>query len=242
MKKLVVFQTVKGGKFNNDGNLAATKVVEGPINAERLGYDIDFTFSNLKDIAFDICDFYGNDNIYECFSQHLKVPIYEAACEWNAEIKARFDALEIRDVDGELITHDQLGEPIVVDELGEELCTVKEYNSDEGSMDFDGICDTISWCSFDKLDEDQILLVVRDLQPYEYRKELCDNELVDGKLLELALGLGLQDDEDAMRAIIGGTWEDFIAWADVECYDDEEAAIEAGCDYAEIDNKYYAWI
>lgn len=173
MKKIVVFHTGRGGRFNNQGFVTCKGVVD--------------EFS---------ADYYGINVFF----------------------------LEEKG--------------IVVDESGNEMCTIEEYNSENGTLNIDGDYNTYNWVPFEELDEKQTKIMVRDLLPYNYKDLLIEDGFSE-KLFEFLEANGkLLEFSDIIHSRI--TLDEFLKFSEViEYVSEEEAENDGFFDTLEYDSVFY---
>ena len=126
MKTVVLFHTKGGG--GNRKRTVYEGILDNGFNPEHYGYNIYSRFENESILNSDQLDLVLRNSY---------------AYEWDEEAKKEFDALNFINEDGCIITHEDLGEVVVVNGSDNILdCSLNDPSN--GYFDFDGDYDR--WC------------------------------------------------------------------------------------------------
>lgn len=195
-------------------------------DAEYYGVNVSYWFENLDEIiertGIDA------DGLYE-----LGFIVSDNSCTWNDENKKFFDSLEIKNsITGELITHEDLGDAVLIDDSGNSVTSSEEYGSEEGTMDLDGDYDTYHWAPIWKLNKEDLEIILDSSNSWEWFNEGG----VSDKLKEL---VGCFSASEAAEMIIN-TELNLVemmknGWIKETTEDNEEEEWDA----VEINGKYY---
>lgn len=173
-KKIAVFYT---SKANWAGE---TKKEFKHFTTGMRGINVYFWFEDLDKVI----ERTGID--YDGFYK-LDFDVYDNSCTWDDEGKKLFDSLELKDLEtGELITHEDLGEAVVIDERRKLVLPSEEYDANEELLATDvkaGEPDANYWSSLWKLSQEEVELVLKtEGESYLFEAGVCDDYK---KLLEM---------------------------------------------------------
>lgn len=130
--------------------------------------------------------------------------------------------------------------PNILLENSEVVCTLNELKADSGSFNIDNDYNSYHWLPVADLDENDILIMIRDLSTYEYKDELIESG-VDANVFKIL------EEFDKLNEYVyylsnQTSWTDFKKNNEVLEFNSEDEADEAGFNKViEIEDKYYTF-